>query len=136
MASILGDYNMAITVGGGGGFVTRFVSGIQVITSGASGDILTLTPPSGQKVMVTDFVATALETGLTVTIDGSDIITGQSTRGFSSTNVGEFGVGLTQSSGSVGGQVPITGGTDEVIVFKKDAGSTGVNINYQYQFGE
>ena len=122
---------------GGTEFITRFVSTVQTIAATSSGDILTLTPPSGQKVKLNGLVSIGTETGITITIAGSNVITSKT---LASQNTGlndHFCIrGNIISSGELSTAGDIVGGVDEELVIKKDSGSTALDIKYNYQFGE
>lgn len=129
---------MTIKVGAaGGGFVTKFVSASQVVASGASGDLITLTPPAGQKVKLTSLVAFGVEALISITVNAVNVVTTKSLNSGDSVVVDQFSVGAANNTGGeIADQEAISGGTDEVIIVKKDSGTTGVNINFSYQFGE
>ena len=63
------------TIAGGGGILkpVAFTSGR--VSSGASGDILTVTAGTGQYLKLTWLTAAATEAGMTLTIDGVDLFT-------------------------------------------------------------
>ena len=66
-----------------GNFTTESFSLAQQITAGASGALISLVAPAGRKVRLDSFstVAGQIEGGVTITVDGSDIVT-NSTVGF------------------------------------------------------
>lgn len=128
----MADINLSTIAGGGGGFITKFASGLIVVTSGATGTFATLTPPSGQKVRLTAIAGVALQTNLTtVTVGGVDIVTAVELEGenLQPNAANEFKINFGGSN-----QNFIDGDTDEVMELKTDV-SLSSNTNYTYQFG-
>ena len=70
-----------------------FSSGSGVINGGAGGDILTLTPPSGQRVRVTHLSTTALAIQSGISILFGDI-TGKTSEAFIMSHVGATGAAI------------------------------------------
>ena len=118
--------------GGSGGFVSKFISGELLVSSGASGTIITLTPPAGQRVLLTRLGASADESGITLAINGDNVVSSLTLAGEgTAVGVGEFIIGAY----GTGSEPPILGKTDEAITVIKDTGTTANNISYNYQFG-
>ena len=123
-----------------GDFITRLIGG-AVISAGASGDLVTLTPPSGQRVRLTHLsnVAALTESNISVIVGGVDVtgvvsINGGAPTG-SSRSVGSFQA-YAAGNPPNGNHTHLTGGTDEVVVIRKTTGSTSNDLYYSYQFGE
>lgn len=129
------------TVGAGEGFIASEVPlGLTSVSSGASGDIFTLTPPSGKRVILDFLYSSATETGITITVGGVDIISGLDLAAPSSNlAAGQFKVGNVSIGSSQGGDsnIPsiITENSNDTIVLTKDAGSTGSIITFSYRYG-
>ena len=137
----MADKLLSTIAGGGGsdGGVTKFYSGAQQISSGVSGDILTLTPPAGQRVRLVSLNSNAggNEPGITISVGAVDVITSLNLiQNAGAASNGNFVInGGTRTSGAPNGLDSLLGEIDEVIVVKKDAGSTANIINYAYAFG-
>ncbi len=125
-----------------GGFVPTFISGAKEITAGASGAILTLTPPSGERVRLDVLTVVANEQDMAIKSNGNTIIEGEVNRTPGASAVEERyslatvgGNDITQSNQAVG----IRGGqvfaTDAVVTIEKTTGSTVNTIYYSYSFG-
>lgn len=127
-------------VSGGGIQVEEFISGKLSLASGASGDILTISPASNQIVQLTGLVCSAggAESGITVTVGGREIITSLILDTNNESQVGEFSVrGLASASTGndfTGTVQTINGAAGEDIVVSKDTGSTSSTISYSYNF--
>jgi len=131
------DKTLSTIIGSGDGFITKFVSGVITLASGASGDVVTLTPPANQKVKLTGLVSATTEPGVTVTLGGSDVVTSLQLVSSDSQSTGDFSINATKSGvGQLSSIEAITGDEDEQLVIKKDTGSTVANITYTYQFGQ
>jgi hypothetical protein len=142
MAYRIGVYNMTITVGGGGGvFVPTFASGGLLLSlSGLSGTILTLTPPSNQRVRLNVLVASADVPGISIYIDniqGAPIINNK-ILGSNSAGIDSFLIAGTSTSTSLTSQVgclpPMVIGVDESIIIFLGS-TTTQQISYGYEFG-
>lgn len=124
----------------------EFVSigaGSGQISIGSSGDILTVTPPSGQKVRLTHLSTGAgfEQVGISilfgaVTVLSEKLISGpvpdSSTDRYSIGEYQPYAAGNPPS----GNHLYITGKTDEALTINKNAGNTAVTIYYAYEFGE
>ena len=120
-----------------------FSSGSGVINGGAGGDILTLTPPSGQRVRVTHLSTTALaiQSGISILFGGIEVLTNLSIAGGVPNAVdGRYSIGsyFPYAAGvpPSGNHKYITGKTGENLVVNKVAGTTAQTIYYAYEFGE
>ena len=118
---------------GGGLFNAEFDSGIQVISSGASGELFSITPPAGQRVKLTILATQSsaiTETDIELKVDTATIFAPANLRNpaTSSGTGSSIGSGRWDSS-------PIIFKVGEVISVDKVAGSTGGNIIYAYQLG-
>ena len=116
------------------GFIPKFSSTIQTISSGVTGTLVTLTPPAGQKVRL-DHVAASAGTvsGITIT-RGVDTVVSVKTLVTATATI------LVNDQFAIGGVttavLPIPSKKDEIIVISKDAGNTAQDIKYSYSFGE
>lgn len=122
-------------------FVTRSISGGS-ISAGATGDVITLTPPTGQRVVLTHLSTTAgvSESNISVLIGGLDVTGVVSISGSSPAPLATLSVGSYQPYAA--GNPPsnnhrqLAGGTGEPIVVRKNSGTTVNTLFYSYQFGE
>ena len=137
MSTLLGA-----VMGGGGDFIPRSV-GSGVIASGTSSAsaLLTLTPPSGQRVRLTHLSTQAgsVQTGISVdfgaaTVIGNDAISG-ATPNSGSRSVGSFQA-YAAGTPPQGNTIYLTGKLDESVVITLGAGSTTSIIYYGYEYGE
>lgn len=110
----------------GEGFVPRFVSLSIQVSAGATGTVVTLTPPASQKVRLTRLASTGTDQDITVLVDGNTVVTGTLESASSAFN--------SYSVGTSGTILDITGNIDEVITITKTGSSFG--IDYAYAFGE
>lgn len=126
---------MTILVGAsGGGFTSKFGSGVIVVAAAATGTIVTLTPPAGQKVKLASIAAqSANQTNkITILLDGVAVV---------SSVLLQFSGSLVNTTDHfmIGRQVsmmdPIVGAADEVLTITTDVATTNGTI-YAYQFGE
>ena len=124
--------------GGSGVFITKSYSGHLTVAIGNSGDLITLTPPSGQKVRLVNLsTQSGIENGVTVTIGGSTVVNSLTLED-SNTGAGDFAVGINGTSntaGSGGLILEITGDEDEVLKIIKDSGTNTSIIVYSYAYG-
>lgn len=128
---------LSSVTGGGGGSVSKFVSGMLTIGSGVSGDIITLTPPAGQRVKLTHLSASAPESGMTVQINAIDVLTSMQINTAQGYAVGSYTLGVVAGTSTLPSVTsPITGNVGEVLVIQKDTGNTGSTIRYMYSFEE
>ena len=126
----------------GGDFVSRLIGSgsIPAATSSAS-PLLTLTPPSGQRVRLTHLSTQAgdVQTGISVDFGTTTVISNSAISGatptFGSRSVGSFqpyAAGVPPQ----GNVIYLTGKTDEAVVITLGAGSTAEIIYYGYEYGE
>ena len=120
-------------------FATRFMGGGTVTTAGA-GDILTLTPPSGQRVRLSHLSTAAgttrpslklrfdaLEITITFTLDGDDPSSSWTVGSYQ-----EYSVGNPPS----GNHEFFTGAVDESFIIQSTSGASSGTIYYGYEYGE
>ena len=122
---------LSSVTGGGGGFTAKFASPGVGLAPGLTGTLFTLTPPSGQRVQLTQLVASALTTNLyTLTVGGSAIVTSLPLNIDSANSIinGNYGIG-----GNSGNQT-IVGGVDEVVALTTNVATSHATY-YAYQFG-
>ena len=128
-----------ITIEGGGSFNTRFISGWQTVASGVTGDLITLTPPTGQKVKLVSLIPATMVTaqsGISISVNGVDVITTK-ILGSNATVVNSFVIGFSDADGTAPGRHPhVIGDIDEEIKVVKNAGTTSSLLQYAYEFGE
>ena len=136
---------MTIKVGGGGGgmFTAKSISGrVQLASGAAAGAVITLTPPSGQRVKLTVLqaeVGAGAQVNMTLTVGANTLITSQTLSSESNTIVGGFKIGTGDSAGAVtlshfNTHPPILGEVDEVVTLTA-AAITISAISYNYEFG-
>lgn len=115
--------------GGGGVFVAKASYPVEIISSGATGTIKTLTPPTGQRIKVTGLVSNTAMTSLTtITVGGAVVVSAVILEGTS---------GNAASSNEyviLDGMNEITGEVDEAFVFSTNV-ATSNNIELMYQEG-
>ena len=119
-----------------GAFVPTFISPTATISAGASGSIITLTPPSGERARLTSLVSNRTDNVVTVSVGGVNVISKALGRGQASTNLFIIASGGSQTYlNSNNGLIrEIMGGVDEQIIVIR-SGLTTANIRYAYQFG-
>ena len=132
MTRQFGPCGVTIIQGSGGGFPLRGGNnGSQLISSGATGDIISITPPLGQRVRIVSLYSlSVLQTNtLTLNIAGDPVI---SFRLDKQTQM-SFTVGVLQL-GIVSPRVDFFGGgTDEIVTLTTDvATSHNTYITYEY----
>ena len=126
-------------------FVSRSANPSLVLSSGLSGTLVTLTPPSGQRVRlnglgVNEAIDTNVEADITVTVGSVDVISALTLSNTSADAAGEFCIlnGIGNATGNfremTGRIPPIIGRIDETIVISK-AGTTTYAIGYNYEYG-
>ena len=124
----------------GGDFITREAAG-GAVSSGVTGPILTLTPPSGQRVRLTHLSTTAgaAQTGISVLLGASTVIDELELDGDSPNTTAKFSVGNYQAYGAAappfGNYSQFTGKANEVVTILKNAGNTTATVYYGYEFG-
>ena len=131
---------LSTIVGKENDFATRLMDGGSIAT-GVTGTILTLTPPSGQRVRLTHLSTTAgtSQSGVSVlfaaeTVVSEDVIDGD-VPSAGSVSVGSY-QDYTAGAPTRGNYLFWTGGANEVLTIVKNAGNTSQTIYYGYQFGE
>lgn len=123
-------------------FATRAIGG-GTVSSGASGVILTLTPPTGQRVRLTHLSTTdnvfASEGVISVFFDSVKVVNQVTLYGYEPT-FGSFSVGSFQDYAAanppIGNFKYFTGAVDEVLTVDKAIGNTTFDVYYGYEFGE
>jgi len=112
------------------------------ITAGATGDILTLTPPAGKYGLLRMLKATTTEAGMTLTVDGTAIQSAKSLVSGPGTGTGGqtgfFVTMISAATGTSGGAQYVSDNTyvglyfTDSLVLAKDTGTTVYDINYSY----
>ena len=111
------------------------------IGAGASGDILTVTPPPGQRVRITHLSTSTsgIVTNATLSFDSLDILSSVSISGGAPNSALRYSIGNYQSYAAgnppVGNHAYITGKTNEVFKVKSGVTTTTI-LYYAYEFGE
>ena len=138
MSELLGSI-----VGGGGAFASR-AANADIISAGATGGtaILTLSPPAGQKVRLTHLSTdvAAEQAGISVVFGSTTVISEKIVAGGQPRGPLRFSVGSYQAYAAgapPNGNYPtMTGKLNEVLTITKNAGNTGQDIYYGYEYGE
>lgn len=136
MSETLGSVSPGLTAA----LITRFI-GNGVVNAGATGNILMLTPPNGQRVRITNLCTDALAAGgsgnIIISIGGVDITSAIEINGAEP----DLGMSVGAYHDYAAGNPPnknfktITGDTDEEIVIRMSSGSLTRKIYYGYIFG-
>lgn len=117
--------------GTSGEFIPTFDSAFLNVASGASGDVIVLTPPEGERVKLRQLrFASANFEPIDVEINGKVVITGDLSD-TAPNNIGKYIINDAVN----GGISHIFGGVNDVIKVVKPSGSTSQTIVYMYQFG-
>jgi hypothetical protein len=127
--------------GAGEGFIADDIGGTFILPSGASGDIITLTPPAGKRVRLDMLNSTNDEAGITITTTTDTVINSLTLASkVQAMAAGEFMIGESWASAGVSGgsSAPyiLTKNSNDTIVISKDAGSTSQSIYYSYSYGD
>ena len=116
----------------GSGFSSKTGTSVATITTGATGTILTLTPPAGQRVKLTGLVGDSTMTSLTtILFDAVAVVTAvllASGTG-SAIALNNFKIGFTDPNQDV-----IIGGVDAELTITTNV-ATSHDIHYTYQYG-
>ena len=125
----------------GGSFLSKFFSGSLTETTGSiTGDVLTLTPPAGQRVRLTSLAAddvSLTKSGTSVTVGATTVVNNLTLQATNTSADGNF---IVSGSANVNPNVSsgfidsITGNIDEDIIINISVSSAG-DIVYSYQFG-
>tara|TARA_R110002124_G_scaffold155932_2_gene323123 strand:+ start:231 stop:626 length:396 start_codon:yes stop_codon:yes gene_type:complete len=119
-----------------GAFVPTFISPTATISAGASGSIITLTPPSGERARLTSLVSNRTDNVVTVSVGGVNVISKALGTDAANTNLFIIASGGSQTYlNSNNGLIrEIMGGVNEQIIVIR-SGLTSATIRYAYQFG-
>lgn len=124
-----------------GEFVAQFAGSGTVASSTPGGTILTITPPSGQRVRVTNLSTdtSGIITNATLSFDSLDILTSISISGQAPNSGLRYSIGNYQPYGvgapPVGNHKFITGKIGEAFIVSTTSTTSGV-LYYAYEFGE
>ena len=126
------------SLGGGGGFVTRSISTPQVVSTGASGTLFTITPASNQKARITFLASAAGQINISITIAGVDIITAKTLSSGPNNTANHFMIASSPLASSTSANVHqhITGEVGEAIAVVLTTGTTGSDTRYSYELGQ
>lgn len=126
-------------VSGGGAIANSFYSGTLQVASASSGNLVIITPPSGERVILNSLLFGSNETGITV--NGSltgDVISSldysSNTQGSGTFAIAPF-VSTSSAINNAGVTGPLTFEINEVVTVIKDSGSTGSIMYYSYSYG-
>lgn len=123
---------LSSVIGGSGSFLSTFASGTISISPGTTGDI-TITPPLGERVMLTGISSpSATQTSLTtIAVGGVNIATGVliAQPGSSVSGENRLSIGFSDPS-----QKDITGDVNQALVISTNIARSHSTI-YTYQFG-
>ena len=112
---------------------------IGTISSGAGGDILTVSPPEGRRIVLTNLsTGTGLsESSISVFFGVNEVITNKTIDGALPTTNAKFSVGNYQDyAGTVppmGNFYELSGGINETLIVNKISGTTSNTIYYGYE---
>ena len=129
--------DLKLVYGGGGSFTPTFFSGALQLTSGATGTLLTITPPAGKKVRLTSLVMTTggtTEASISVSSSGSPVVSGLTLVSAASGSVCSFVVGQTVN-GVSGNNIDYVDSISSITI-SKSSGSTTNPITYSYAYGD
>ncbi len=125
-----------------GEFVASEAGG-GTINSGVTGDILTLTPPAGQRVRLTHMSTLSgfEQNGISILFGSTTVLSEKIISGpVPNAQTDRYSIGSYQSYAAgappSGNHKFITGKTDEALIINKNAGNTARAIYYAYEFGE
>lgn len=124
------------------GEFVALVADSGVVSIGASGTLVTLTPPVGQRVRLTHLSTTSAVTQVNITVrfDAIDLVTAKSIKGDSPQGPTEFSIGSYQAYTAglppSGNHKYITGKIDEVLYIILTTATTTAELYYAYEFGE
>lgn len=122
---------------GGGNFRPTFFSGSLQVAAGVTGAIITLTAPAGKKVRLVALCAGAAEPNISVTAQGSAVVSNLTLSIGSGSQAGHFSVANNMSIGGA----PSSNGlqyieSNTTIVVSKSGGNTANPIWYSYAYGD
>lgn len=122
-------------------FVLESFSGQLTIASGASGDILTLSPAANKKVKLDALLPLTQQTGISIYRGTTKVVDNKTLvpSGVSPVASGFIiGVGVSSTTTAGGGAtilLSVEGRVNEVIRVVKESGSTTDTINYSFSTG-
>lgn len=136
MASVL-----LSSVIGGSAWKIQSASLVQTLSSGVTGDIITLTAPAGQLVKLYQLSCktSGTQTGISVVSDDVTIVDQKELDDFAPlTASGTFVItrGFGSSSATNASAGILTEVIGKEVVIKKNAGNTGIDIEYAYEYGK
>jgi hypothetical protein len=131
--------DLKLIYGGGGSFRPTFFSGSLTILSGASGTLLTITPPVGKKVRLVSLssaVATS-EANIQITVDGSIVVGPLNLSSSLPAGAGQFCVGsVSGPSGAINNvSIDYLEGISSIVI-TKTTGSTSNALSYSFAYGD
>lgn len=129
----MADKKLSQVIGSSGAINTKFASNLIEVAFGATGTYVTLTPPAGQRVILTALGSSgSTQTNLTtVSVGGNNVVTDALLAQINtSPDVDELVIGLGSPT-----QEPIVGDVDEVLEISTNV-ATSQGTFYSYQYGE
>lgn len=125
-----------------GVFEPSFFSGSLQVAIGASGNVITITPPAGMRARLTGLAAANVENDISVIKGSTKVVDNKILSNIgNNSQLGLFMVGDGMASGGTGGtgtQIlsSVTGEIDEVITVVKEAGVTDNIVRYSFAYGD
>lgn len=143
MASVLLS---SVTGGGGGSFIADSAANGGFIASGSSGTLVTITPPSGQRVILNAFMpgAAAAIVDITITFGIRAVISSKTLLALPNQELTPNSFVIGQANYDQGSAINyqnagfinnLEGKADETVVVSTGT-STAAKIHYSYLFGE
>ena len=128
---------LSSVAGGSGVFLVKFISGSLSIAPGPSGDLVTITPPSGRRVSL-DFLymsGSLSEANIEVEVGGESVVSGDLDDGNATAQTNKFAIGPRVTSSNGVQKDPLIGRVDEVVIIRKTTGTLSATMFYSYRFG-
>lgn len=124
----------SLLLGGSGEFTPESLSGVQVISSGASGTLVTIPCPAGKRLRLSGLVAGGAESDISITKGGVEVISGNLSSNPSLTGSFKIAIATGNVAADAAVHPPLLCKTDEDIVIEK-VGTTTSDIQYCYEVG-
>jgi hypothetical protein len=129
---------------GGSGFNFSFFSEELLMASGASGDVITITPPAGKKAALLILAANDTPESDVQILLGSDVVFSGSLGSRTGEGLATFKVGLASGLTAGTSTVTVLGVVDKIInnaagqsiIVRKSSGATTQAIRYAFGYGE
>lgn len=127
-------------VAGDDKFISFYSGTLQLASGAAAGDIITITPPAGKRVIIVTLMSGAAESGITLSgsVEGA-VISSKVLQGQVTNVVGSFAIaqviGTTNMSVGAGNILSLKFAIDSVVTVQKSGGPTASIIYYSYAYG-